>query len=65
MPAYLAYSLGSTRAGGDDVLVDCTPTTPVLLAGAIYSLLCGGGGMHGGHQALLDAKLLVDNLCTQ
>ncbi len=60
--ADLANSLGSTSGGGDDVGSSSPPTPPVLLGGAIYSFLGGSGGMHSGHQTLLNAKLLVNNL---
>ncbi len=60
--ADLANSLGSTSGGGDDVGSSPPPTPPVLLGGAVYSFLSGSGGMHSGHQTLLNAKLLVYNL---
>lgn len=58
----LADSLGSTSGGGDDVGGSPPPTPPVLLGGAVYSFLSSSCGMHSGHQALLNAKLLVYNL---
>jgi hypothetical protein len=55
-------SLGSTSGGGDDVVVHATATTPVLGGRSINGLLGGGGGMDGGHQALLNAECIIDDL---
>jgi hypothetical protein len=35
---------------------------PVLVRRAVHGLLGGGGGVHGGHQAALDAPLVVQHL---
>mmetsp|Transcript_17219 Transcript_17219/g.25900 ORF Transcript_17219/g.25900 Transcript_17219/m.25900 type:complete len:334 (+) Transcript_17219:1164-2165(+) len=58
----LADSFGGAGGGRDDVLPRTTATTPVLARGAIDRLLRGGGGVHGGHEALDDAVLVVDDL---
>ena len=60
--ADLADGLGGTSGRRDDVAVDGAAAAPVLLGGAIHRLLGGGRGVDGGHKALLDAKLLVDDL---
>mmetsp|Transcript_20025 Transcript_20025/g.35066 ORF Transcript_20025/g.35066 Transcript_20025/m.35066 type:complete len:228 (-) Transcript_20025:402-1085(-) len=58
----LADSFGGAGGRRDDVLARTTATTPVLARGAIDRLLRGGGGVHGGHEALDDAVLVVDDL---
>ena len=58
----LADSLGSTSRRGDDVVASGTATTPVLLGGTVDGLLGGGDGVDGGHETLLEAELVVDNL---
>ena len=58
----LADSLGCTSGGRNNVSVDTTTTTPVLVRGTIDSLLGGCGSMHGGHQTLNDTVLLMDDL---
>ena len=40
---------------GSKVLFLTAAAAPVLLGGAVHGLLGGGGGVHRGHQALLDA----------
>lgn len=60
--SHLAHSLGSARGGRDDVLASTAAAAPVLAAGAVDRLLRGSGGVHSGHQALDNAKLLVDDL---
>src|SRR5690606_34527064 len=54
--------LGRAGGGRDDVLEDATAAAPVLVGRAVDGLLGGGGGVHGGHQAALDAPLVVDHL---
>lgn len=61
---YLSNSLGRSRAGGDDVGISSAPASPVLLGWPVYSLLGGGGSVDGGHQAILDAKVLMNHLRT-
>lgn len=58
----LAYSLGGTGGGGDDVVVDATSTAPVLVRGSVNSLLGGRGSVDGAHQSLNDTELVVDDL---
>lgn len=60
--SHLAHRLGCPSAGGNNVAVHGTPTPPVLLAGAVHGLLGGSGGVHCGHEAACDAKLVVDYL---
>ena len=59
----LADGLGGAGGGGDDVHAHrTTATTPVLEGRTIDGGLGGGGGVDGGHQTLLDAEVVVDNL---
>ena len=59
----LADSLGSASAGGDDVVVDGTSAAQILLLReAVHDGLGGSGSMHGGHKALDDAEVVVDDL---
>lgn len=58
----LADSLGGAGGGGDDVLGSATTTTPVLGGRSVDGLLCGGGGVDGGHETLHDLEVLVQNL---
>lgn len=58
----LSDSLGSSSGGRDDVVNTRATSAPVLARGTIYGLLCGGDGVHGGHQTLNDAIFLVDDL---
>ena len=58
----LAHSLGRTCGRGDNVVVNTTPTTPVLVRRPIDSLLCSGGGVDGSHQPLDDTKVVMDDL---
>ena len=58
----LADGLGSTSGRGDDVVVDGSTTTPVLVRGTVNGLLGGGGSVNGGHQTLDDTEVVVDNL---
>ena len=58
----LADGLGSTSGGGDDVVADGSATTPVLVGGTVNGLLGGGGRVDGGHEALNDTELVVDDL---
>ena len=58
----LADGLGSARAAWDEVLRGAAATPPVLRRGPVDGLLRGGVRVDGGHQALLDAELVVDDL---
>ena len=58
----LADCLGSAGAGRDDVAVHTAGQTPVLLGEAVDDLLGGRVGMDGGHKALDDAEIIVDDL---
>ena len=51
----LAHSLCSSCGGGYDVSGGSPAAPPVLFAGSIHRLLSGSGGVHRGHQTLLDA----------
>src|SRR5690606_13328019 len=46
----------------NDVLEDAAAAAPVLVGRTVDGLLGGGGGVHGGHQAALDAPLVVQHL---
>ena len=59
----LADSLGGTGTAGNDVLSSGTATSPVLGRGTIDSLLSGSVGVDGGHEALHDTEVVIDNLC--
>ena len=59
---HAANGLGCAGGGGDDVVEDGTTRAPVAAAAGVHGLLLGGGGMDGGHQGLLDAELLVDDI---
>ena len=59
----LANGLGSTGRRGNDVRVDGTSTTPILVGGSINGLLGGGRGMNGAHQTFHDAEIVVYDLC--
>ena len=59
---HAAHGLGSAGGGGNDVVQDGTAGAPVAAAAGVNRLLLGGGGVDGGHQALLDAKLIIDDL---
>ena len=58
----LAHGLGGAGGGGDDVVGSRTAAAPVLLGGAVNGLLGGGDGVDGGHQAVGDAELVVEDL---
>lgn len=58
----LSNGLGCTSGRRDDVVVDGAPTTPVLIGGAINSLLSGGGSMDCAHQTLNDTELVMKDL---
>src|SRR3989344_4422394 len=57
-----AHRLGSTGAGGGGVFQNAAAAAPVLVRRAVHGLLRGGGSVHGGHQAALDAPLVVQHL---
>ena len=48
-----ADGLGGTRGGGDDIVEN---------GARVDGLLLGGGGVDGGHERLLNAELVVDDL---
>ena len=56
-----ADGLGRASGGRDDVERRAAAAAPVLLGRAVNGLLGSGGGMHGGHEAVGDAELLIDN----
>lgn len=58
----LANSLGGTCAGGNDVVVNGTSTSPVFGRWAVDGLLGGRGSMDGTHETFDDAKFVVDDL---
>mmetsp|Transcript_3343 Transcript_3343/g.10574 ORF Transcript_3343/g.10574 Transcript_3343/m.10574 type:complete len:382 (+) Transcript_3343:276-1421(+) len=59
----LGDCLGGAGGGGDDVGRGGAARAPVgALHRRVDDDLRGGGGVHGGHQALLDAELVVDGL---
>ena len=58
----LADGLGGAGRRGDDVVASGAATTPVLLGGTVDGLLGGGDGVDGGHETLLEAELVVDDL---
>src|SRR5690606_3906664 len=57
-----ADGLGRTGGGRNDVFQDAAATAPVLVGRTVDDLLAGGGGVDGGHQAALDAPLVVQHL---
>merc|ERR1740117_1828297 len=58
----LGDGLGGTGRRRDDVDAGGAARAPVALHRAVNGQLRGGRGVDGGHQALLDAELLVDDL---
>ena len=58
----LADSLGGTSGGGDHVLTRTTAGAPVLARGTINGLLGGSDSVNGGHEALNNHKVVVDDL---
>src|SRR3546814_5416004 len=58
----LAHGLGRAGGRGNDVLEDAAAAAPVLVGRAVDDLLARGGSVHGGHQAALDAPLVVEHL---
>mmetsp|Transcript_6855 Transcript_6855/g.10580 ORF Transcript_6855/g.10580 Transcript_6855/m.10580 type:complete len:260 (+) Transcript_6855:495-1274(+) len=59
---HLAHSLGGASGRGDDVGTRAAASAPVLHGRPIHRLLRGGGGVHGRHQPLHDAVVVVDDL---
>jgi len=57
-----ANSLGSTSGRRNNVVVDGTTTTPVLVGRTIDSLLSSGGSVDGAHETFDNAKLVMDDL---
>eukprot|EP00962_Isochrysis_galbana_P019874 scaffold5793_cov105-Isochrysis_galbana.AAC.1 len=58
----LADRLGGAGGRGDDVLARAAAAAPVLARRAVDGLLGRGSGVDGGHEALDDAVLIVDDL---
>ena len=60
----LANGFGGSGGGRDNVGGGSAATTPVLAAagGTVDGELGGGHGMHGGHETLGDAEVVVDDL---
>src|SRR5699024_7675724 len=58
----LAHGLGGAGGGGDDVAGSGTAAAPILHGHAVHGLLGGGGGVHGGHQTVGDAPVVVQHL---
>ena len=56
-----ADGFGSPSGSGDNVAIDGTTTTPVLVRWAIDGLLCRSCGMNSGHETLDNSKLVVDD----
>src|SRR3989344_9253978 len=59
---HLADGLGGAGRGRDDVFQNTAAAAPVLAGRAVDGLLRGRGGVHGGHQAALDAEVVVQHL---
>ena len=57
-----AHGLGGTSSSRNDVVVNSTTTTPVLVRWAINSLLSGSSSMDCSHQTLNDPELGVNDL---
>ena len=57
-----ADGLGGTRGGGNDIVEDGAARAPIAATAGVDGLLLGGGGVDGGHERLLDAELVVDDL---
>ena len=58
----LAHSLGSAGGRGNDIAQDAAAGAPIPAGPGIHRLLFGRGGVNGGHQGLLDAEGIMDNL---
>jgi hypothetical protein len=58
----LAHGLGSAGGAGDDIAGGGTAATPVLHGHAVHRFLGGGGGVNGGHQAVGNAEVIVQDL---
>ena len=58
----LANGLGSTSGRRDDVVVDATSTTPVLVRRTVDGLLSRGGRVDSSHQTFDDTKVVVNDL---
>src|SRR5699024_6149146 len=58
----LAHGLSSASGGGDDVAGSSTAAAPILQRGTVNGLLGSGDRVHGGHQAVLDAEVVVQHL---
>uniref|UniRef100_A0A8I3P7Q5 Uncharacterized protein n=1 Tax=Canis lupus familiaris TaxID=9615 RepID=A0A8I3P7Q5_CANLF len=69
MPVSLPFSSGMTLPTAlaapvearDDVLGSPSAVTPQLPRGAVHGLLGGSDGMDGGHEALHDAEVVMDD----
>src|SRR5699024_325816 len=53
---------GSAGGAGDDVAGSSAATTPILQGRTVNGLLGSGGGVNGGHQAIGDAPVVVEDL---
>ncbi len=58
----LADSLGSAGGRRDDVAGSSAAASPVLHGRTVNGLLGSGGGVNGGHEAVGDAELVVQDL---
>ena len=58
----LAHGLGGAGGAGDDVAGGSAAAAPVLQGHAVHRLLGGGGGVHGGHQTVGNAEVVVQHL---
>src|SRR6218665_3963267 len=56
-----ANSLGGSSGRWNDVLGSGSPSSPVLVAWSIHSLLCGSVRMYSSHEGLNDREVLVDH----
>src|SRR5690606_20478539 len=59
---HLANSFGGASARRNDVLQDSTTAAPILLGGTIHRLLGSSRSMYRGHEATLDAEVVVEYL---
>ena len=60
-----AHCLGSACRRGDDVALRCAAAAPVLAARAVDGLLRRCRCVHGGHEALLNAVLIIKHMHDQ
>ena len=57
----LADGLGGASRRRNDIFQNAATTAPIFHGRAVNGLLGGSGGMHGGHQATLDAPVVVQH----